>query len=102
MWKIYYTDTTVTGHTEEDWQAAPDTGVQVIVTPRDPDPETGEPYRSGRSYVSIENEKPVAVYGKQLWDGVDEYDPFGWGVKYGLEIDYNEYMLIWNRACGDN
>jgi len=95
MWKIYYTDTTVTGENQQDWIEAPDHNVQVVVEYREPT------YRPNRTYKDDRGNNCL-VLGKHLWDGTDEYDPFGWGVKYGALLPDIEYYTIWNTACGNN
>jgi hypothetical protein len=92
--RIYYSDgSRVDGTTEQDWLAAPDVGVQVVVS----FPMEG----SIRWYSEVDGEN-VVVRDRNLWTGVDEYDPFGFGIKTGALIDTDDYMIIWRRACGDD
>ena len=86
-WAIYYADgSRVIGTTAEDWLSAPDDGVQVVVL-YEPYPDGRRPWRG--------------VDDRQLWTGDDVYDPFRWGLKYGLLIDRADYDAIWDQACGD-
>lgn len=85
MWTIYYSDgSTVTGHSESDWLAAPNTQVQVVVEWRVPG-ITERPWRG--------------VIDRFLWTGEDRYDPFGWGVKFGELIPDADYQRIWEQAA---
>lgn len=86
-WSIYYRRRVVHGAGRYAWLAAPDHGVQVIVEWRKPDQLAGELKWAG-------------VSDRLLWTGEDEFDPFGYGVKYGLLIPDAEYFDIWERACG--
>ncbi len=91
--RIYYSDgSIVSGENREDWIKAPDTGVQVVVNLK-PGGLTGW------TYIVNEENKPVC--GRQLYTGTDEYNPFGFGIKYGELIKTKAYFAIWNRACGD-
>lgn len=82
-WSIYYSDgSVVIGETEDEWRAAPDHDVQVVVL----------------------HEPPVirrwtGVTDRQLWTGDDEYDPFGWGKKFGSWMMREEYDRIWEVAA---
>ncbi len=91
-WKIYYADgSVVSGFTQHEWPAAPDVGVQVVVLM--------EPGSSGWTYS--QRGLNIVVTDRQLWTGQDEYDPFGWGVKYGAWLTDMDYFNLWNRACSD-
>ena len=94
MFRIYYRDNVVQGHTQQDWIDAPDHGVQVIVEMRDSD------YSPNRTYDP--GDGPTRVLGRHLWDGDDEFDPFGWGVKYGELVSDKQFFQIWNAACADD
>lgn len=89
IWRIYYPAEVVGGSTPEDWRAAPDSGVQVIVLMERPEDLR---WHSSRG----------AVRDRRLWTGTDEYDPFGYGVKTGSALADAEYLAIWERACGDD
>ena len=86
-WAIYYgSGQRVIGESADDWRAAPDDDVQVVVL--------CEPYPDGR--------RPWhGVDDRQLWTGDDVYDPFGWGAKTGRLLPWDDYLTIWERACGD-
>jgi hypothetical protein len=89
MWRIYYAGgSMLDGHTAEDWSAAPDDGVQVVVL-----------------FTSVETPRwhysGGAVRDRQMWTGEDNYDPFGWGAKRGALISDADYFAIWERACAD-
>lgn len=93
-WRIYYGDGSVRcGRTAEAWEAAPDTGVQVLVSM--------EPGASGWTYRA-DGGASVLVRDRQLWTGEDEYELApGWGAKTGSLILDAEYWTIWKRACSD-
>lgn len=86
MWRIYYADMVVEGATAEEWLAAPDDGVQVVVLFESTD------YRGWKGVSG----------DRQLWTGDDEFDPFGFGVKRGLLIPDDDYLAIWERAIADS
>ncbi len=89
-WRIYYGDGFVVhGSTRREWVDAPAADVQVIALM--------EPGPTGWTYC--ENGYNHAVTDRQLWTGQDEYDPFGWGVKYGAWSSDTDYFNLWNRAC---
>lgn len=94
LWRIYYDDPLqdYVGENQEDWIKVPVDGVQVIVLYEPPKiPHWTYPY----------NDKVVTVTDRQLWTGLDVYDPFGWGIKYGSLISDKDYLDIWIRACTD-
>ncbi len=94
MRRIYYeTGPYIKITTPEEWSAAPLSGVQVIVDMDHVGP-------SGWTYPI--NGVNVSVKDRQMFTGEDEYDPFGWGVKYGSLISGDQYFAIWERACGDD
>lgn len=86
IWKIVYSDSIVVGVSEEEWKAAPDDDVQAVVL-----------------FDKVEQVRwscdGQPIYDRQLWTGEDEYDPFGWGVKYGRLIDDALYAERWREAC---
>ena len=90
MWtrRIYYEHTHVDVDTKDAWTAAPDEGVQVVVE------------LCADAPVRWDCDGKV-VRDRKLWTGDDEYDPWGWGVKYGKLISDEEYFEIWRRACND-
>lgn len=74
-WRIYYPDRFIDGVTEEDWDQAPEGGVQVLL---------------------LFNGIGCTVCG-----GYDEYaHPHFEGRKYGLMIDWDEHINI--AAAADN
>lgn len=89
-WRIHYADgSMVCGDTPAEWMAAPSGGVQAVVL-MVPGPL--------RWHIDGRN-----VVDRQLWTGDDEYDPFGWGVKYGSLISASAYADILGQAahgCG--
>jgi len=94
-WKIYYHDSVFEGTTLEEWIAAPDDGVQVVVIEA-PWPEPPYPDRFETGWVSC------ARRDKQFYTGVDEYDPLGYGVKkFGSLLSDEDYFAIWDKAYGD-
>lgn len=86
MFSIYYSDRVVHGCTARDWRDVPDHDVQVVVEWRRPSPEAGEL-------------KYVGVFDRVLHTGEDEYDPFGWGVKFGKWMVWDAYQAVWERAA---
>ena len=93
QWRIYYDDGSVwCGRNAEAWHEAPEIGVQVVVLMEAPD-RPGWTYRQDGQNVPVKDRK--------LWTGESEYDPFGWGVKIGTWMDWDEYMDIWAKACSD-
>lgn len=84
-WAIHYSDRVVQGATREEWIAAPDDDVHVVVEFRTPSQDLGE-------------WKWTGVTDRFLWTGEDSYDPFGWGVKYGRLISDEEYQRIADEA----
>lgn len=95
VWRIYYGDgRIVEGNTKTDWTRAPKTNVQVVVSLQPQDPPRWH-------YVNAQG-KTIPVRDRQLWTGVDTYDPFGYGAKTGLLISLPVYEEIWNKACADS
>lgn len=93
-WRIYYSDGSyIEGESRDEWLSAPDNGVQVVVLMEPPQ----TPHRTYKKHGAN-----VVVTDRQLWDGVDEYDPFGWGIKHGQLLDDAAFFAIWEAACGDN
>ncbi len=92
--RIYYgVGPYVEVQTSEEWAAAPPSGVQAIVNME----------HRGHS-GSIYEAKPgkwVSVRDRFIWTGDDQYDPFGWGVKFGKLIPDDQYFAIYNKACTD-
>lgn len=86
MWRIYYSGSVVTGKTRDDWAAAPDTDVQVVVLYEPTD---------YRGWAGVGGDR-------QLWTGDDWFDPFGWGPKEGRLISDARYSAIWERAIADS
>lgn len=84
-WYIFYEDELVVwGRHGFDWLNAPSEGVQYVVL-MEPYPDGRRPWRG--------------VDDRQIWTGDDEYDPFGWGVKYGSLIDDAIYYGMWDRVA---
>jgi hypothetical protein len=87
MWEIWYENSVSVINTEAEWQAAPSTGVQVLVK-REP---YGAPHLSPWSHV----------WDRQPQTGVDEYSIPGWaGVKTGSLLSDEAYQERWRLACG--
>lgn len=97
---IYYADgSVVICTTKQEWQSAPNSGVQVVVV-RDPPPEPFPvPDRFLTGIVGCNRLKPNATF----FTGVDEYSFPGSGQrKTGSLIDRAAYDAIWDRAFGDH
>lgn len=92
-WRIYYTDNVVSGETMSDWINAPADDVQVVVS---------FPRTQSLRWSYQRGKESVPVSDRDLWTGEDVYDPFGWGEKFGREIAWDDYIAIWERACGDD
>lgn len=93
-WRIYYSDGSIyEGLTEQDWREARSNGVQVVVRLRKPERPRWTYQRGGQN---------VLVMDRELWTGEDWFDPFGWGEKQGELIADDDYLSIWERACGDS
>lgn len=86
MFSIFYSDKVVHGCTARDWRDAPDHDVQVVVEWRQPDL-----YRFEVKWETVED--------RVIWTGEDEYDPFGWGVKFGRWMTWDAYQAVWERAA---
>jgi hypothetical protein len=86
VFTIFYSDTVAHGRARADWEFLPDTDVQVIVEWRQPRQDRGELRWAG-------------VADRMLWTGEDEYDPFGWGVKFGRWMTRAAYEQVWERAA---
>ncbi|MCK9540344.1 hypothetical protein [Dokdonella sp.] len=84
-WRIHYSGHVVEGVTADEWRAAPDDDVQVVVLLRDPVLEHGEMRWTG-------------VTDRLLWTGDEVYDPFGWGEKRGSLIPDDDYWRCWEEA----
>lgn len=96
-WRIYYTDLTFYGSTREHWISAPQSGVQVVSLEIPvPDVHRGE---------ALPDKATGFVYGsrrdRQFFTGVDEYDPMGYGPKFGTLIPDADYWRIWELAYGE-
>lgn len=96
MFRIWYADGSVAeGLSREDWLAAPGEAVQVVALYGDlrlP----GFPDRLLTGYVHTGIPEP------QLFTGIDEYDPLGWGLKLGSLISDRDYWAIWEEAHGNS
>ena len=88
-WLIVYSDKEFFGETKEEWEKAPSTDVQAIA--RWPRQEAIRWTCDGK-----------VVTDRDLWTGLDMYNPFDWGVKFGRLIDRDLYDSCWRRACGDH
>jgi hypothetical protein len=86
MFSIYYSNQVVDGETVEDWIAAPDEDVQVVVLFE----SYGAPHLSPWS----------GVWDRKLWTGEDEYRLNDWPPKFGSPMDWADYLDIWELACG--
>lgn len=78
---VFYRDGVRFCRTPLGWERLPDHGVQVVAA---------WPRTQPRRWTNVED--------RDIWTGEDEYDPFGWGVKYGSLIDADEYERIWREA----
>lgn len=84
-WTIYYGDgSEVHGLTREDWDAAPDDGVQVVV--------------EWRAYDAPHLSPWARCWDRRPETGIEQYDPFGWGPKRGSLIPDADYERIWRHA----
>lgn len=86
---IAYADGSIKGCTTPlGWRRHPDHGVQIVASwPGPPAPHLS---------------RWTGVADRYLWTGDEEYDPFGWGLKYGQLIPDGEYQRIWDEvAYGD-
>ena len=93
MFRIYYSDRTISGETREDWINAPDDDVQVVVLYREPTYPLPDRHKTGYVHACIE--------GRMLFTGVDEYDPMETGhVKKGRLLSDAQYWALWERARG--
>lgn len=84
MFSIFYSERVAHGATRNDWIWLPDHDVQVVVDWRPPNQMAGELCYAG-------------ITDRVLYTGLDEYDPFGWGVKYGAwmyDYDYGQLFEI--------
>lgn len=93
--KIYYTNSVYVGSTQADWEAMPDTDVQVIVcnTPWD---RKNFPDRFQTGFVVTPR------LDKMFYTGVDTYDPMGTGsFKAGSMLTNSNYFHIWEIAYQD-
>ncbi len=91
--RIYYGNgSVISSNNKADWLNSPNNNVQVVVDLS---------YKGPTGWHYIPDNKPISVHDRKLWTGQDEYDPFGWGVKYSKLIETKTYFEIWNRACGD-
>jgi len=85
-WRIYYSDgSVVRGSSREDWVAAPDSGVQVVVLMK-PYPDGRRPWAGSRE-------------DRQIWTGDDWYRLYkSYPPKEGELIGGEKYERIWRRA----
>ena len=93
--KVFYTNSTYVGSSVADWEAMPDTEVQVIVV-NTPWQRGNHPDRMTTGFV----------YGrrkdKTFYTGVDTYDPMNTGsFKAGSLLSDSDYFAIWNQAEGE-
>ena len=84
-WDIYYPDRMISGYTEEEWNAASDIGVQVLVY--------------WKPYPSHISKWGHVINNRQLWTGDDEYSINGWKPKVGTLLPNEEYWKIWEEAA---
>lgn len=83
-WAIWYPDRVVAGMSAEEYKDAPADDVQVIAA----QPGYAAPHLSPWAHV----------WRWRLWTGLGEYDPFGWGIKYGALLPDEEYRRIWREV----
>lgn len=90
--KIYYTNSVYVGSTQADWEAMPNTDVQVIVCDT-PWNTKNFPDRFETGFVV------TARKDKMFYTGVDTYDPMGSGsFKSGTLLNSVDYFHIWDVA----
>ncbi len=89
-WSISYRDRVINGRTAAGWRRAPDNGLQVVRSRAPFATDDG----GGGGWVGVGPDR-------RLWTGDSEYDPFGFGVKYGSSISDDEYWRIWCEAAYD-
>jgi len=89
-WSIFYSDRVLHGDSWYDWiLGTPDRDVQVVVLWEPPPLRNGVPYRPW-----------AGVDDRQLWTGLDHYDPFGYRWrKHGRLLVDEDYHRIWKVAA---
>jgi hypothetical protein len=94
-WRIYYSASTFDGETQQDWEAAPSTDVQVIVVfePRPEPPNLPDRFTTGFVFT---HRQDVTFY-----TGIDDYDPLNYGsFKSGSLLSDTDYLSVWEQAYG--
>lgn len=94
MFSIFYSDGRRDGINADDWRSHPVDRVQAVVLWK----HNHYLGWSGVPRVVVDDD---VVADRHLWTGLDEYDPFGWGIKYGSLIDDRAYLDIYKKAAGD-
>ena len=89
-WTIWYSFGRIDGLGASEWRAAPTEDVQVVVEWRAP----CHPCSDGRS-----ERRFVGVTDRVLHTGIDEYNPFGYGIKYGAWMTDDDYQDVWEVAA---
>jgi len=95
--RIYYSNSTYDGDTQQDWVNAPDQEVQVIAVfePEPQPPNLPDRFLTGFVFSGRKD--------RTFYTGVDDYDPLNFGsYKYGSLLPRSEYDAIWDLAYGDN
>lgn len=94
--KIYYSDTVLSGDGQQDWINAPDQDVQVVVVMEHRPEPPNLPDRFATGFVYTLRTDRI------FYTGVDEYDPLGYGsTKFGSLLSDQAYFTIWEEAYAD-
>jgi len=83
-WSVWYSFGRFDGVGASAWRAAPTVGVQVVV-------EWREPVGGERKFANVTD--------RIIWTGTDEYNPFGYGMKYGAWMTDEDYQDVWEVAA---
>lgn len=87
-WTIYYANWDIIhGETKSDWLAYSDQTVQVVIGHEPPTDDD----RNGAGFIGCPN--------LRVWTGDPEYDPFGFGPKYGSTVEDRLYWEILHEAA---
>lgn len=95
--KIWYSDTTITGKTYRDWQNSPDEDVQVVMFYFDHKDGQGRFTRRimfGKDYYAMnDNEK--------LYESFSDISKVSGHIKYGKLMDFDAFLKIKEAAWND-
>ena len=83
-WSVWYSFGRVDGVGASEWRAAPTEDVQVVV-------EWRVPVGGERKFANVTD--------RMIWTGTDEYNPFGYGIKYGAWMADEDYQDVWEVAA---